>query len=59
MRLFKHKKGRYENLYTEDVPNTGDNEVHEHIILDGKEGFLKTDIIHKRLSRSVPVDSKT
>lgn len=46
MRLFKHKKGRYENLYTEDVPNTGDNEVHEHVILKGKEGFLKTDIIH-------------
>ena len=29
LRLFKHKQGRYENLNTEDIPNTGDNEVHE------------------------------
>ena len=31
MRLFKHKKGRYEKL-VKRVPNTGDNEIHEHII---------------------------
>ncbi|WP_315791808.1 glycosyltransferase family 2 protein [Fischerella sp. JS2] len=47
LRLFKHQKGRYENLNTEDIPNTGDNEVHEHVILEGKVGYLKNDIIHE------------
>lgn len=47
LRLFKHKLGRYENLNTEDIPNTGDNEVHEHVILDGKVGYLKNDMIHE------------
>ncbi|MFQ4142799.1 glycosyltransferase family 2 protein [Chlorogloeopsis sp. ULAP02] len=47
LRLFKHKKGRYENLNTEDIPNTGDNEVHEHVVLEGKVGYLKHDMIHE------------
>ena len=46
LRLFKHKKGRYENLKTEDIPNTGDNEVHEHVILEGSTGYLKNDMLH-------------
>lgn len=46
LRLFKHKLGRYENLKTEDIPNTGDNEVHEHVILEGKAGYLKNDMLH-------------
>jgi glycosyltransferase involved in cell wall biosynthesis len=46
LRLFKHKKGRYENLSTEEIRNTGDNEVHEHVILDGKVGYLKNDMLH-------------
>lgn len=46
LRLFKHKLGRYENLNTEDIPNTGDNEVHEHVILKGKVGYLKEDMLH-------------
>jgi glycosyltransferase involved in cell wall biosynthesis len=46
LRLFKHNSGRYENLNTEDIPNTGDNEVHEHVILDGKVGYLKNDMLH-------------
>jgi glycosyltransferase involved in cell wall biosynthesis len=46
LRLFKHKLGRYENLNTEDIPNTGDNEVHEHVILQGKVGYLKQDMLH-------------
>ncbi|MBE9105883.1 glycosyltransferase family 2 protein, partial [Nostoc cf. edaphicum LEGE 07299] len=41
------KKGRYENLNTEDIPNTGDNEVHEHVILQGKVGYLKNDMLHE------------
>ncbi len=47
LRLFKHKKGRYENLGTEEVPNTGDNEVHEHVILQGSVGYLKKDMLHE------------
>ena len=46
LRLFRHQKGRYENLHTEDVPNTGDNEVHEHVILEGQVGYLKNDMLH-------------
>jgi glycosyltransferase involved in cell wall biosynthesis len=46
LRLFKHEKGRYENLKTEDIPNTGDNEVHEHVILQGQVGYLKYDMLH-------------
>ncbi|MGK7877852.1 MAG: glycosyltransferase family 2 protein [Xenococcaceae cyanobacterium] len=46
LRLFRHKQGRYENLKTEDIPNTGDNEVHEHVILQGQVGYLKHDILH-------------
>lgn len=46
LRLFKHRKGRYENLKTEEIRNTGDNEVHEHVILDGSSGYLKNDMLH-------------
>ncbi|MDB9313206.1 glycosyltransferase family 2 protein [Spirulina sp. CS-785/01] len=46
LRLFKHQCGRYENLSTEDIPNTGDNEVHEHVILEGDVGYLKEDMLH-------------
>lgn len=47
LRLFKHKEGRYENLNTEDIPNTGDNEVHEHVVLSNKVGYLKNDMLHE------------
>ncbi|PSB16702.1 glycosyltransferase family 2 protein [Phormidesmis priestleyi ULC007] len=46
LRLFQHSKGRYENLKTEEIRNTGDNEVHEHVILPGKVGYLKQDMLH-------------
>lgn len=46
LRLFKHRCGRYENLNTEDIPNTGDNEVHEHVVLEGAVGYLKEDMLH-------------
>jgi len=46
LRLFKHKLGRYENLNTEQIANTGDNEVHEHVILEGKSGYLDNDMLH-------------
>jgi glycosyltransferase involved in cell wall biosynthesis len=47
LRLFLHVKGRYENLKTSDTPNTGDNEVHEHVILEGKVGYLRNDMLHE------------
>ncbi|MBI4784891.1 MAG: glycosyltransferase family 2 protein [Oscillatoriophycideae cyanobacterium NC_groundwater_1537_Pr4_S-0.65um_50_18] len=46
LRLFRHTQGRYENLHTEEIRNTGDNEVHEHVILQGKVGYLKNDMLH-------------
>jgi glycosyltransferase involved in cell wall biosynthesis len=47
LRLFKHQLGRYENLKTENIQNTGDNEVHEHVVLEGsKVGYLKEDMLH-------------
>jgi glycosyltransferase involved in cell wall biosynthesis len=46
LRLFRHQVGRYENLSTEGMQNTGDNEVHEHVILQGKVGYLKEDMLH-------------
>ncbi len=47
LRLFKHKLGRYENLNTEDIRNTGDNEVHEHVVIEGKIGYLQNDMLHE------------
>ncbi|MEM7579412.1 MAG: glycosyltransferase family 2 protein [Mastigocoleus sp.] len=47
LRLFKHELGRYENLKTEDIRNTGDNEVHEHVVLPGEVGYLKNDMLHE------------
>ncbi|MGG6293034.1 glycosyltransferase family 2 protein [Leptolyngbya sp. AN02str] len=46
LRLLRHELGRYEHLGTEGVPNTGDNEVHEHVILKGQAGYLKADMLH-------------
>jgi glycosyltransferase involved in cell wall biosynthesis len=47
LRLFRHAQGRYENLHTEEIRNTGDNEVHEHVILQqGQVGYLKNDMLH-------------
>lgn len=47
LRLFRHRQGRYENLHTEDIPNTGDNEVHEHVVIEGAVGHLKCDMLHE------------
>jgi glycosyltransferase involved in cell wall biosynthesis len=35
LRLFRHRLGRYD-----------DREVHEHIVLDGRAGYLHTDLLH-------------
>lgn len=45
LRLFKHALGRYEQLVTADT-HSGDNEVHEHIVLEGTAGRLRTEMDH-------------
>jgi glycosyltransferase involved in cell wall biosynthesis len=46
LRLFQHRRGRYERLESGHL-QTGDNEVHEHVLLDGPPaGFLTHDLLH-------------
>jgi glycosyltransferase involved in cell wall biosynthesis len=45
LRLFRHALGRYEKL-TDAPTNSGDNEVHEHILLKGRTARLKVEIDH-------------
>jgi glycosyltransferase involved in cell wall biosynthesis len=47
LRLFKHRLGRYEKLEAGDVENAGDVEVHEHVVLEGRVGYLKNDLLHE------------
>ena len=45
LRLFKHKLGRYEKL-TGAATQSGDNEVHEHVIVQGATGRLRNAMDH-------------
>ncbi len=45
LRLFRHKRGRYEQMHGGDTAS-GDNEVHEHVVLDGAAAHLKNDMMH-------------
>jgi glycosyltransferase involved in cell wall biosynthesis len=45
LRLFRHRQGRYEKLHAGDT-RSGDNEVHEHLVLAGPTGYLRRDMIH-------------
>ena len=45
LRLFKHQKGRYEKI-TDLNTNSGDNEVHEHVLVNGSTGKLKSIMDH-------------
>lgn len=45
LRLFRHAKGRYERLLEGDT-RSGDNEVHEHVVLDGPVKHLRHDMLH-------------
>ena len=47
MRLFRHRLGRYERLETEEVEETGDVEVHEHVVLEGRAAYLRQDLLHE------------
>jgi glycosyltransferase involved in cell wall biosynthesis len=46
LRLFKHRLGRFEDLGLNDLPGTGDVEVHEHVVLSGRIGFLHHPLLH-------------
>lgn len=45
LRLFKHKLGRYEKLTGVDT-RSGDNEVHEHVVVQGRTGRLRCEMDH-------------
>ena len=45
LRLFKHRLGRYEKLTNVETAS-GDNEVHEHVVVKGKTGRLKCEMDH-------------
>lgn len=46
MRLVRGSRGRYEDLGLFDLPGTGDNEIHEHLVVDGEVGFLRSPLLH-------------
>jgi glycosyltransferase involved in cell wall biosynthesis len=45
LRLFKHKSGRYEKLTDADT-RSGDNEVHEHVVVRGQTDRLRCEMDH-------------
>jgi glycosyltransferase involved in cell wall biosynthesis len=46
LRLFRHRLGRYEQIEIGlDIPS-GDNEVHEHVLLNGRAEYLPTPMEH-------------
>jgi len=46
LRLFRHRLGRYEQIEIgNDIPS-GDNEVHEHVLLNGRVEYLSTPMEH-------------
>jgi hypothetical protein len=45
LRLFKHKLARFEHLI-EGETNSGDVEIHEHLIVRGRTARLKTELEH-------------
>jgi hypothetical protein len=46
MRLFRHWLGRYEQVETGDDFLSGDNEVHEHVLLHGQAEYLTSPMEH-------------
>jgi glycosyltransferase involved in cell wall biosynthesis len=47
LRLFKHAVGRYERIGDLGQTGSGDNEVHEHVILaTGEAAYLRNDFLH-------------
>jgi glycosyltransferase involved in cell wall biosynthesis len=46
LRFFRHRLGRYEQFAGVADTSSGDNEVHEHVILDGRAGRLRGEMEH-------------
>ena len=46
MRLFRHALGRYETPPETGETSSGDNEVHEHVELNGSAGYLPGEMEH-------------
>lgn len=46
LRLFRHRMGRYEKMPVPEGVRTGDNEAHEHVLLDGIVKHLKHELDH-------------
>lgn len=46
LRFFRHKLGRYEQFAGVSATESGDNEVHEHVILQGRSGHLRHEMEH-------------
>ncbi|MEM1330299.1 MAG: glycosyltransferase family 2 protein [Planctomycetota bacterium] len=47
IRFFKHRLARYERIGTLGDTGSGDNEVHEHMIVKtGEAGYLEEDMLH-------------
>jgi glycosyltransferase involved in cell wall biosynthesis len=46
LRLFRHRKGRYERFSAGGSAGSGDNEVHEHVLLDGRTEYLQPPMDH-------------
>ncbi len=47
LRLFRHALGRFEKIETRAVEQAGDVEVHEHVVLRGRTGYLQQDLLHE------------
>jgi glycosyltransferase involved in cell wall biosynthesis len=46
LRLFRHRLGRYERIEIKDNALSGDNEVHEHVLLNGRVEYLQPPMEH-------------
>ncbi len=46
LRFFRHSAGRYEQFDGVSSTDSGDNEVHEHVILNGPAGRLRHEMEH-------------
>jgi glycosyltransferase involved in cell wall biosynthesis len=46
LRFFRHRLGRYEQFVSLDDSLSGDNEVHEHVVLKGNTGHLLGELEH-------------
>jgi len=46
LRLFRRGAGYMEDLGLHDLPDTGDNEIHEHLRVDGLVAYLRAPLLH-------------